>query len=165
MKLKAIFFLVTLLAGSAVVFQGCNKCDVTGTIEFGSDKQSFSVRYLVDSTGANYNTVWRPGQVGVLFDDEGGEGQYVPIAEDINDGVIGPFTYTIGAPDAATKGIVHDYSYIVTKDTFGVDTFRIKFYPRVDECREYFSVLEYYKNGVLLDQLTGQEVAVLEIRE
>jgi hypothetical protein len=165
MKLKSILFFATLLAGSAFLLQSCNKCDETGTIEFGSDKQSFSIRYVVDSSGVNYNTIWRPSQVSVLFNNDGGRGQFSPMTEDINDGFIGPITYTIGAPDVATKGIMHDYMYIVTKDTFGVDTFRIKFYPRVDECQEYFSVLEYYKNGVLLDQLSGQEAAVLEIRE
>jgi hypothetical protein len=165
MKLKAFVMMVTLLAGAAFVFQGCNKCDVTGTVDFDSATQNFSIRYLVDSSGANYNTVWRQSQVGVVFDDEGGKGQFTSISEDISDGLIGPFTYTVGNPDVAKKGIFHDYMYVVTKDSFGIDTFQIKFYPQVDECHEFWSVIEYYKNGVLLDQLTGQESAVLEIRE
>lgn len=165
MKLKAFVLMVTLLAGAAFMFQGCNKCDVTGTVEFASDKQYFSIRYLIDSSGANYNTVWRQSQVGVVFDEEGGKGQFTSINEDISDGVIGPFTYTVGNPDVAKKGLFHDFMYVVTKDSFGIDTFQVKFYPQVDECHEFWSLIEYYKNGVLLDQYTDQEIVELEIRE
>ena len=157
--------MVMLLAGAAFLFQGCNKCDQTGEIEFGADKQYLAITYLVDSNGVNYNTIWRPSQVGVLFNDNGGKGQFVALQENITDGMIGPFTYTQGAPDVATMGLYHHYMYIVQKDTFGVDTFEVKFYPAVDECREYWSMIEYYRNGELLDGYEGQEIANLEIRE
>lgn len=165
MKMKAFVIMASLFAGAALMFQGCNKCEETGTVTFAADKQYVALTYLVDSSGANYNTIWRQSQIGVLFNDNGGKGQFVSLSEDISDGKIGPFTYSFGVPDAATKGILKHFVYIIQKDSFGSDTVEVKFLPAVDECREYWSLIEYYRNGELLSEFNDKEIAEIEIRE
>lgn len=165
MKMKAFVIMASLFAGAALMFQGCNKCDVSGTVDFAADKQYVALTYLVDSSGANYNTIWRQSQIGVLFNDNGGKGQFVSMSEDISDGVIGPFTYSFGVPDAATKGVLKHFVYVIQKDSFGSDTVEVKFLPAVDECREYWALIEYYRNGELLPEYSNKEIAEIEIRE
>ena len=99
-----------------------------------------------------------------MFNDDGGRGQFVQLQEDLSDGMIGPFQYTV-APDAARKGVYHHYQYVVTKDTFGIDTFDVIFYPRVDECQEFWSVVEFYLNGVLLPAGVDITICDLTLRE
>ena len=150
MKLK-MFFAYALLVPAVMFLAGCNNCEVAGgSITFSPDNQFFQITYLVDSNGANYCTdVYNPNNVQVLFNDNGGFGQFVPIAEDLSDGVIGPFNYTV-EPNTVRKGEYNHYVYIVQKDTFGIDTLEIKFYPRVDECEEFWGLVEFFLNGVLL---------------
>ncbi len=165
MKLKSL--LLFMLIAPAVVFlsQGCDKCKESGTITISETGQSFSATYLVDSSGANYATsIWRQTYVSVLLSQNGRTGPFAPITEDISDGKIGPFKFST-SPKLAQKGVTYDYMYIVTKDTFGVDTFEIKFYPAVDECHEFWGKLEYYKNRTLISTCDGKESCAIEIRE
>lgn len=165
MKLKFVF---ALLFAPAVLFlsQGCEKCDVSGgTINFSADEQFLAITYLVDSNDANFCTsVYNPANVRVLFNDNGGVGRFDQLQEDLSDGKIGPFPYTT-SPGLAKRGVFHDFVYIVQKDTFGLDTFNIKFYPAVDECQEYWSLIEFYMNGVLLPEGVGLEICDLQVRE
>lgn len=165
MKLKAVVSYLILVPAMLFLTQSCDTCDESGTVTFEAGTQFLEITYLVDSNGANYATqVWNPSNVSVLVNENGGMGQYVPMSEDLSDGKIGPFTFTT-TPFQAKKGIFHDYVYVVRKDTFGNDTFNIKFYPAVDECKEFWSVIEYYRNGDLQAAFTGSESASLEIRE
>ena len=165
MKLKSLVLFLMLAPAMIFLSQGCDKCKESGTVTFAATSQYFEATYLVDSSGANYATdVWNPNRVHVVFSSNGKAGPFGALTEDLADGKIGPFPYST-SPVAAKKGIFHDYMYIVTKDTFGIGTFEVKFYPAVDECKEYWGTLEYYRNGTLLTQCTGNEFCKLEIRE
>ncbi len=166
MKLKYIFAYLLLVPAVLFTATSCETCDVSGaTITFSADQQFLAVTYLVDSSGANYcQQVYNPNNVRVVFNDNGGKGAFEPITEDLSDGKIGPFNYTV-EPEMARKGIYNHYQYIVTKDTFGVDTFDVIFYPRVDECEEFWSLVEFYLNGVLLPPGADITICDLEIRE
>lgn len=165
MKLKSL--LLFLLIAPAVVFftQGCDKCKESGTITISETGQFFEATYVVDSNGANYaQTIWRPNAVSVLLSTNGKFGPFAPISESLADGKIGPHAYTM-KPQQAQKGNYYDYMYIVTKDTFGVDTFEIKFYPAVDECHEYWGTIEYWMNGEMITTCDGKETCSIEVRE
>jgi hypothetical protein len=164
MKLKSLFLFVLIAPALIFLSQGCDKCKESGTITIDAASQYFEATYLVDSNSANYNTVWRPNAVGVLLSTNGSAGPFAAISEDISDGKIGPFAYS-ASPRLAQIGKVYDYVYIVTKDTMGVDTFEVIFYPAVDECHEYWGKIEYYKDGQLLSTCSGQEKCSIEIRE
>jgi len=166
MKLKFIFAYFLLVTGVLFTASGCETCDVAGgSITFSPDQQFLSITYLVDSNDSNFcQTVYNPNNVRVMFNDNGGRGQFFPLAEDLSDGKIGPFNYTT-EPEMARKGVFYHYQYIVTKDTFGLDTFDVKFYPRVDECEEFWSVVEFYMNGVLLPAGTDITICDLTVRE
>ena len=166
MRLKSIITFSTLATALLLFLQGCNNCSVEGgTITFDAASQYASITYLVDSSGANYCTdIYRPNLVRVMFNNNGGEGQFTQISEDLSDGMIGPLTYTT-TPEQATKGTVHHYMYIIQKDTFGIDTLEAKFYPAVDECSEFWSVAEFYLNGVLQPAGSPKEILELVIRE
>jgi hypothetical protein len=165
MKLKSL--ILFLLVAPAVIFltQGCDKCTESGTITISPTAQFFEATYLVDSNSANYaQTVWRPNAVSVVLSQNGSLGPFAAISEDLSDGKIGPYPFTT-SPANAQKGNAYHYMYIVTKDTFGVDTFEVKFYPAVDECHEYWGTLEYYKDGELISTCEGKESCSIEIRE
>lgn len=166
MKLKLILTYFLLLPAFLVSMQGCNQCDVTGgVITFTPEDQFIQITYLVDSSGVNYcQQIYNPNNVRVMFNDNGGFGQYVPLAENLSDGVIGPFNYTV-SPTLAKKGEFNHYRYIITKDTFGIDTVDVKFYPAVDECQEFWSLVEFYLNGVLLPNEANLTICDLEVRE
>ncbi|MEM0997704.1 MAG: hypothetical protein AAGN35_11510 [Bacteroidota bacterium] len=164
MKLKSIVMLALLMPAVLFLTQGCNTCDQTGTIEFSATQQFLALNYIQDSTGTNFTDIWRPTQVTVLWNGEGGEGQFTPISEDITDGLIGPFPYTV-EPQEAQLGLLYEYQYIIRKDTFGTDTVDIRFYPAVDECREFFSLIEYSINGEPQPGFEGSQTATIEIRE
>lgn len=166
MKLRLLFTYLLLLPAVVFLSQGCNQCSVSGgTLTFDAANQFLAVTYLVDSSGSNYcQNVYNPNNVQVLFNDNGGFGQYVPIQEDLSDGKIGPFPYTT-SPAVAKKGVFHHYVYVVQKDTFGIDTFDVKFYPAVDECQEFWSLIEFYMNGVLLPLDASIEFCDVEIRQ
>jgi hypothetical protein len=165
MKLKSLFLFLLIAPSLIFLSQGCDKCKESGTVTFDGATQYFQVTYLVDSNGVNYaDSIWNPNRVHVLFSANGKTGPFGALSEDLTDGKIGPFPYTTG-PVAAKKGIFHDYMYIVTKDTFGIDTFELKFYPAVDECHEYWGTLEYYRNGQMISTCTDLEACSLEIRE
>jgi hypothetical protein len=164
MKFKSLVLFALLAPAILFLAQGCDKCTETGTIEFGADKQYLTLTYIQDSTGTNFTDIWRASQVSVLWNGENGKGQFAALSEDISDGVIGPFAYTV-EPQAAQLGLFYEYRYIVTKDTFGSDTIDIKFYPAVDECREYFGKIEYYINGDPQPGFEGSQIANIEIRE
>lgn len=165
MKLKSIF--VFLLIAPAVIFfsQGCDRCKEDGTLTLSETGQFFEATYLVDSNGANYaQTVWRPNGVHVLVSTNGSRGPFAAVSDDLSDGKIGPYPFTV-SPQIAQKGKAYDYMYIVTKDTFGVDTFELKFYPAVDECHEYWGTLEYWMNGSLINTCDGKQTCSIEVRE
>jgi len=165
MKLKSL--LLFMLIAPALIFlsQGCDKCKETGTITIAASGQYFAVTYLVDSNDANYaQTVWRPNNVNVLLSTNGAAGPFAPISESLGDGKIGPIPYST-SPKTAQKGKSYDYMYIVNKDTFGVDTFQVLFYPAIDECHEYWGKIEYYKDGQLISTCTGKEQCELIVRE
>ena len=165
MKLKSLF-LFMLLAPAVILFtQGCDRCKESGTITISETGQFFEATYLVDSNGANYaQTVWRPNAVSVMLSTNGFQGPFAALSEDPSDGKIGPFKYST-SPKTIQKGLLYQYVYIVTKDTFGVDTFEVDFYPGVDECHEFWGKLEYFKNGELISTCTGKETCAIEIRE
>jgi hypothetical protein len=165
MKLKSLFLFV-LIAPAVILFtQGCDRCKESGTITISGTDQFFEATYVVDSNGANYaQTIWRPNAVSVVLSTTGRNGQFAAISEDLSDGKIGPYKYTT-SPKLAQKGNAYQYVYIVTKDTFGVDTFEINFFPAVDECKEYWGRLEYWKNGELISTCNDKETCSIEIRE
>ncbi len=165
MKLKSLF-LFALIAPAVIFFaQGCDRCKESGTITISETGQFFEATYLVDSNGANYaQTIWRPNAVSVVLSTNGRIGPFAGLSEDLSDGKIGPFEFST-TPQLAQKGSSYQYVYIVTKDTFGVDTFEINFYPAVDECHEFWGTLEYWKNGELINTCTGKETCAIEIRE
>lgn len=165
MKLKSL--LLFLLIAPAVIFlsQGCDKCQESGTITISETGQFLEVTYLVDSNSANYATsVWRPNNVHIVMSTNGSAGPFAPISDDLTDGKVGPFPFSM-VPAVAQKGSSYDYMYIVTKDTFGIDTLRVVFYPAVDECHEYWGKLEYYLDGELISTCEGTETCSIEIRE
>lgn len=165
MKLKTVIAYVLALPAFLFLVQSCNKCDETGTITFGADKQYLKVTY-VDTAGNNYiNSIYNLPNVSVLFSDEKGRnGTFRPYAEDFSDGAFGPFEYTV-TPTPAKLSVYYDYWYILNKDTYGTDTFRVVFYPNVDECKEFWGKIEYYKNGDLMADLSGNEIADVTIVE
>ena len=164
MKLKSLLLFVLIAPAFIFLAQGCDKCKESGVITIAETKQYFEATYLVDSNGANYSTIWRPNNVRVQLSSNGNIGPFAPIVEDITDGKIGPYPYST-FPKTAQIGKPYDFVYIVQKDTFGVDTFQVLFYPAVDECHEYWGKIEYYKDGVLINSCTGKEVCSIEIRE
>jgi hypothetical protein len=165
MKLKSLLLFMLIAPAMVFLSQGCDKCTETGVITISETGQFFEATYLVDSNSANYATsVWRPNAVNVLLSTNGKNGPFAPLSENLTDGKIGPFAYT-ATPKTAQKGATYDYMYIVTKDTFGVDTFQILFYPAVDECHEYWGKIEYYKDGQLISTCEGEETCSIEIRE
>ncbi len=166
MKLKMFFAYFLLVPAVLFLAQGCNDCDVAGAqLTFSADNQYLQITYLVDSNGANYCTdVYNPNNVQVLFNDNGGFGQFVPLSEDLSDGVIGPFNYTV-EPNNVRKGEFNHYVYVIQKDTFGIDTVDIKFYPRVDECQEYWGLVEFFLNGVLLPPGPVLEICDVTVEE
>ena len=165
MKLKSLLLFILIAPALVFLSQGCGKCKETGTITIDGTAQYFEATYLVDSNSANYATsIWRPNAVSVLLSTNGKFGPFAPITESLSDGKIGPFKYST-VPKLAQKGKNYDYMYIVTKDTVGVDTFEVVFYPAVDECHEYWGKIEYYKDGQLITTCDGKEVCAIEIRE
>lgn len=158
MKFKALFFTALVTVFASFLLQGCDKCTETGqTITFDENTQYFNITYL-DTAGNNYlDGIYNTANVSVLFNGNAGYGQYTPYNEDLTDFTFGPFPYTI-APANAFKGKYYDYWYIIRKDTMGTDTFRLTFYPNVDECKEYWGELKFYRNGVELDQCNMQEI-------
>lgn len=165
MKLKSL--ILFLLVAPAVVFlsQGCDRCKESGTITLSETGQFFEATYLVDSNGANYaQTIWRPQAVSVRMSTHGSNGPFAAISEDLSDGKIGPYAFTT-SPQVTQKGEYYDYMYIITKDTFGVDTIEVKFYPAVDECHEYWGTLEYWMNGQMISTCDGKETCSIEVRE
>ena len=164
MKLKSL--ILFLLVAPAMIFlaQGCDKCKESGTLTLSETTQFFEATYLVDSNGMNYTNIWRPNNVFVEVSTHGRTGPFAALSENLSDGKIGPWAYTI-RPQLAQKGVAYNYMYIVTKDTFGVDTFEIKFYPAVDECHEFWGTLEYWKNDEIIGTCDGKETCSIEIRE
>ena len=165
MRFKALLFSVAVIAFASISFQGCDKCTVSSPpIEFGDNLQYFSVTYL-DTAGNNYlDGIYNTANVSVLFNGNAGYGGYTPYNEDLTDFKFGPFPYTL-APANAQLGKFYDYWYVIRKDTMGTDTFRLTFYPTVDECHEFWGTLEFYKNGVKLDQCSMQEICDITIVE
>ena len=164
MKFKSIVLFALIMPAIMFLAQSCDTCDQTGTITLSADQQFLTLTYIQDSTGTNFTDIWRPTQVTVLWNGEGGEGQFTPISEDISDGVIGPFAYTV-EPQEARLGLLYEYQYIIRKDTFGTDTVDIRFYPNVDECREFFGLIEYAINGEPQPAFDMSQTAAIEIRE
>ena len=166
MKLKSLLLFVLIAPAFIFLAQGCGKCKESGVVTIAAASQHFEATYLVnDTSNANYAlSVWRPNGVRVLLSQNGKEGPFAPITEDLTDGKIGPFAYST-TPKTAQIGKTYDYMYIVTKDTFGVDSFEVIFYPAVDECHEYWGKIEYYKDGALISTCSGKETCAIEIRE
>lgn len=165
MKLKTVISYLLVVPAFMLVLQGCDKCEETGTITFGPANQNISITYL-DSAGNNYLlTRYNLFNTNVqLSTDKGRNGTFQPYNEDFSDGVFGPFEFT-ATPTPAKLSVFYDYVYIIKKDTFGVDTLRVQFYPSVDECKEFWGQIEYSLNGDPLPQYSGQEIVNLEIIE
>lgn len=157
MNLKRALFLLVLIPMLALAFQSCNKCKETGDIDFSASAQSLSVTY-VDSADSNLVNIANPSNITVLLNTEGGKGPYSPLSEDLTDGVFGPFDYTT-TPKTAQLGVPYDYVYVIQLDTFAVDTFRVVFVPMVDECKEFWQGLEFYRNDSLVS--SGSEIVDL----
>lgn len=164
MKLRAVIAFLIVAPAFLFLMSGCNTCSTTGEITFSATGQNFSISY-VDTAGNNYlQNVYNLGNTQVLFNDNGGEGQFRPLSDDFGDGKFGPFTYTI-SPSPVAIGVRYDYWYILRKDTFKTDTFRIVFYPNADECQEFWREIKYFMNGTELGQFNNSETAELTIVE
>lgn len=165
MKLKTLIAYFLALPAFLMLVQSCNKCTETGKITLGAANQYLKVTY-VDTAGNNYiNSIYNLPNVSVLFSDKGGKnGTFRPYSEDFSDGAFGPFEFT-ATPTPAKYTVFYDYWYVINKDTYGTDTFRVVFYPNVDECKEFWGEINYYKNGDLLPDFSGQEIVDLTITE
>lgn len=170
MKLRSAFFLL-LFGLTFTLFQGCDTCTNTGTITIDEVSQNFSITYKT-ANGVNYmDSLYNLNNITVLLNTTGGKGQYKSLTnqEDFGDGKFGPFPFSqtkpFGSNEFPTYGVPYDYVYVIQKDTFGVDTFQIKFLAQVDECHEFWQQIEYYKNGDPLASIWGNEIADIEIVE
>lgn len=160
---KALLFLAVATA-TIVSLQSCNKCKESGTVTFDPTKQFLSVTY-VDTAGRNYmDSIYNLFNVNVLINTNQGVGAYQPFTEDFADHKFGPFTYTT-QPSPAGLGVPYDYYFILDKDTFKTDTFRIQFLATADECHEYWAQIKYYKNGTLIAECDGKEDCQITITE
>ena len=166
MKIKRSIFLFLAVAGSLLAMQSCDKCTESGTVTISGDAQKFSITYLAnDSVNTNYvDSIYNTSNVNMFLNTNGGKGGYSTLTDDLSDGKIGPFSYT-NSPTRAQMGVPYDYVYIIQKDTFGIDTFRVEFLATVDECKEYWSQINYYRNGTLMAEYQGQEIADIVIIE
>ena len=163
MNLKKALFFLLLIPTALLTLESCNQCDNESTLEIGAEKQFFSVVYQ-DTAGNNYlqNGTYNLANVNVQLNTEGGNGPYKLYQEDLSDGIFGPFPYTT-TPERAQLGVPYDYYYILQKDTFGMDTFRVFFVPQVDECSEYWQGLKIFKNG---DEVAdNEEIKVFTVTE
>jgi hypothetical protein len=164
MKIRKAFLFLAAGVATLGALQSCNQCKESGTVTFDATKQFLSIEYR-DTAGRNYvDSIYNLSNVNVLINTNQGVGSYQPIIEDLTDHKIGPFAYTT-TPEAAAKGVPYDYYYIVDKDTFKTDTFRIQFLATVDECHEYWAQIKYWKNGVLISECDGKEDCQLIITE
>jgi hypothetical protein len=164
MKIRKAFLFLAASVATLAALQSCNKCKESGTITLDASTQFLSITYL-DTAGRNYiDSIYNWSNVNVLINTDGGLGAYQPYSEDLTDHKFGPFTYTT-QPAPASFGVPYDYYYIIDKDTFKTDTFRIQFLPTVDECHEYWAQIKYYKNGQLLGECDGKEICEIEITE
>lgn len=117
------------------------------------------------------DSIYNINNITILLNTSGGKGQYKSITnlEDFADGKFGPFAYSatkpFGSNESPTYGVPYDYVYVIQKDTFGVDTFQVKFLANVDECHEFWQQIEYYKNGDIIASMKGSEIANIEIVE
>lgn len=164
MKIRKAFLFLAAGVATLGALQSCNKCTESGDVTFDATKQYLQITY-VDTAGRNYiDSIYNLSNVNVLINTNGGVGAYQPIGEDFTDHKIGPFTYTT-LPEPAAFGVPYDYYYIVDKDTFKTDTFRIQFLATVDECQEYWAQIKYWKNGTLIAECDGKEDCSISITE
>ena len=136
----------------------------------------FTVTYL-DTAGVNYLTsVYNPNGIVVYLDSTGGEDpspEYERINPGYANGKFGPFEYTERYIDPRNQvyndvllyGKEYSYDYYIRKDVFGVDTFRVSFLLKVDECSAFWGGIRYYRNGQLLNQYNDQRMADIVIIE
>lgn len=166
MKLKSVVMFLLLAPAMIFLGQGCDKCTESGTIELSETAQVLSITYVLDSNGTNMltNGVWNPNNVSLRVAPIAANQpqQARPIQDDLTDGTI-DFRYTVD-PELANKGSYYQYMLFVTKDTAGTDSFRVNFYPRVDECKEFWSVIEYFRNGQPIGECTDQELCGITVR-
>ncbi len=136
----------------------------------------FTITYL-DANGRNLlEEVWRKPNVDVFIDSSGSMGQdpqFYRLRDVIQEGVIGPFRFTdaytnVGTREVNVEALAEQeqrFDYYVKKDTFGVDTFTLRYLLQVDACRYYWSLIEYSYNGDPLPGYTGQRQAEIVITE
>jgi hypothetical protein len=136
----------------------------------------FTITYL-DAAGRNLlEEVWRQPNVEVFIDSSGSRGQdpdFYRLRNAFANGKFGPFFYTEAYTDVGTREVNVDpfagqeqrFDYYIKKDTFGVDTFTLRYVLEVDACRSFWSLIEYSYNGDLLGQYTGQRQAEIVITE
>lgn len=172
MKIKALLFTFSLSA-LLLATQSCQKCKETGTVDIcttatGATAQYFSVTYIahdtVSDTNFNYITsIYNLGNVRV-YRSTSREGPWQIVQENFSDGKFGPYDFTCPAQETQLA-TVYDQWYKFEKDTFKTDTFRVRYAAQTDECHSYWALLDYYKDGVLLEQYQGMEKADIEIRD
>lgn len=169
---KQLLFVFALVLGVSSL-NSCNKCEETGEVTFGEDKQYFTITYL-DTAGVNYVTsIFNLSNVSVLMGDLYLHGySYVPAPyiEDFSDGKIGPISYTSLAmkdgsveQGGAKMGVPYSTSFLIKRDTYGWDTLQIDFVATADACKEYWGEISYYLNGDSLGTFQNEEIANLEI--
>lgn len=136
----------------------------------------FTVTY-VDGSGRNLLAeVWRAENVEVWIDSAGSQGQdpdYYRLRNSFANGTFGPFAYTRAFTNVATGEIDVDqllseervFDYYIRKDTFGIDTFTLRYRLLADECRVYWETIEYRYNGQVLNSYSGQRQAEIVITE
>jgi hypothetical protein len=136
----------------------------------------FTITYRDSSGGNPLNGTWRTANVEVFIDSAGTQGldpDFHRLRHAFSNGVLGPFAYTEAYTDPGTRSVNLDlllgedqvFDYYIKKDTFGIDTFTLRYLLISDECRSYWSNIEYSFNGEVLSQYSGQRQAEIVITE
>jgi hypothetical protein len=160
---------------SFIFFTSCvDNCKNAQNGEVGGE--FFTVEY-VNGDGVNYiEEIYNPSGIVVFLDTTGGEDRipdYELITPGFEDGKFGPFFFTERYTDAATEQINNillfnkrfKFDYYFKKDTYGQDTLSVEFLLGVDECGYEWSSINYFHNGVLLDDYINQRNAAIVIEE
>lgn len=154
--MKDVFLGTTLSLLILMTISACDTCEGLESDPVGGE--FFSITYQ-DADGRNLlRDVWRQANVQVFIDSSGGQADqpdFFRIEDDFSDGRFGPFAWTEPFTDSRTLDVntisfvneEQQYDYYVKKDTFGVDTIRLKYLLIEDECRTFWETIEISVNG------------------
>ncbi|MDX2282787.1 MAG: hypothetical protein NW241_01435 [Bacteroidia bacterium] len=154
-----------LMAGLLLLMSSCIPDDCEETVSPRVADAFFTVTYQRPD-GTNYLTsIYNPDGIVVFLDSTGGarpNPRYELIRPGYADGSFGPFRFTADFVSPADNSVnltqlfgrVFQYDYYLKKDTYGLDTLRVRFVLGVDECRYFWQSIQYFRNG---DPLTAYE--------